>query len=270
MKKLIILIILIIILIFSIFYKSSKNNKIINKNNDLFKSVNNYNNKLKYRYYIYYKNNKNLKPEEVVTRVNIGLDKPFYTNTKPSPYLNKIYILVNKYLYLNKNYIPNNLVELDTQYSKEGMKLVKEAKDMFEKMYNDAKNEGYNIRVMSSYRDYNYQYKLYNKYKNQSGKNLADTYSARAGYSEHQTGLCVDIDDKILSYENFEQSNSYTWMKKNSYKYGFIERYPKGKEGITGYKYEPWHYRYVGTKIAKYINKNNITFDEYYVKNIKR
>ena len=136
-------------------------------------------------------------------------------------------------------------------------------------MYYDAKKEGYNIRIMSSYRSYNYQEKLYNNYKNKEGKEEADKYSARPGFSEHQTGLCVDIDDKNLNYEDFYKSSSYEWMINNSYKYGFILRYPKDKENITGYIYESWHYRYVGIDIAKYIHDNNITFDEYYSKYIR-
>lgn len=269
MKKILLLIILSGFLIFLISAKNIKNNKIIKKNINEFKNTCNFKDKLKYRYINYYKKNSYLSLNDIVTRVNIGLDMPFYQNTKPTPHLNKEYILVNKYLYLDKNYIPNDLDNLDEIYSKKGMKLVKIAKNMLEKMYYDAKKDGYLIRVMSSYRSYNYQVKLYNNYKNNSSKEEADKYSARAGYSEHQTGLCVDIDDNKMNYENFDKSDSYIWMKNNSYKYGFIERYPKNKEDITGYQYEPWHYRYVGIDIAKFIHDNNITFDEYYAKYIE-
>ena len=137
-------------------------------------------------------------------------------------------------------------------------------------MFKAAQKDNIKIRVMSSYRDYLYQIKLYNKYKTEDKEENVDKYSARPGYSEHQTGLCVDIDDTVLPYDSFENSKSYKWMQNNSYKYGFIERYPKGKEDITGYSYEAWHYRYVGKKIAKYIHDYNITFDEYYVKFIEK
>lgn len=269
MKKILIFILLCSTLLFLIGTKTIKNNNIIEDNTKNFRNIYNFKEKLKYRYINYYKKNSNLSLDDIVTRVNIGLDKPFYHNTKPSTNLNKEYILVNKYMYLEKKYIPDNLENLNEIYSKKGMKLVNIAKDMFEKMYYDAKKDGYIIRVMSSYRSYDYQFNLYNNYKKKSSKEEADKYSARAGYSEHQTGLCVDIDDGKLDYENFDKSNSYVWMKKNSYKYGFIERYPKDKENITGYQYEPWHYRYVGIDIAKFINNNNITFDEYYAKYIK-
>ena len=219
MKKILLFIVICGCLIFLISAKSIKNSHIIKTNLNDFKKTCNFKEKLKYRYYNYYKINKNLKLEDIVTRVNIGLDKPFYTNTTPTPFLNKPYILVNKYLYLNKNYIPSNLEKTNKEYSKDGMMLVKIAKDMFEKMYYAAKKEGYNIRIMSSYRSYNYQEKLYNNYKNNEGKQEADKYSARPGFSEHQTGLCVDIDDNNLNYEDFDKSSSYEWMINNSYKF---------------------------------------------------
>ena len=92
-------------------------------------------------------------------------------------------------------------------------------------------------------------------------KAKADTYSARAGTSEHQTGLATDVNSVSTSFEN---SSAFKWLEKNSYKYGFILRYPKGKEHITGYMYEPWHYRYVGSEVAKVIKEKNITYEEYY------
>ena len=220
--------------------------------------------------YLKYKNkNKNLSLEEIITQVNIGLDKKPYTHTKKSIYPNKIYILTNKYTYLEKDYIPDNLEYLDTSYSRSGMMLVKEAKKSLEKMIQAANIDGIKIRVISSYRSFYYQEQLYEKYKKEDGKKNADTYSARPGFSEHQTGLCIDIDDTILDYNNFHKTKSYNWMQENAHLYGFIERYPKGKENITLYTYESWHYRYVGKKIAKYIKKHNITFDEYYVKFIE-
>ncbi|MBO5138274.1 MAG: M15 family metallopeptidase [Bacilli bacterium] len=221
------------------------------------------------RYIKYQKNNPDLDIEDIITRVNIGLDKKYYTNTKSSKYLNKNYILTNKYTYLKEDYVPENLEYLDTTYSRNGMMLVKEAKKQLELMITAAKNENIKIRVISSYRSYKYQVQLYNRYIEEDGKDLADTYSARPGFSEHQTGLCIDIDDSNIDYNQFDKSPSYKWMQNNAHLFGYIERYPKGKEEITGYTYESWHYRYVGKKIAKYIKKHNITFDEYYVKFIE-
>lgn len=222
------------------------------------------------RYISFKEYNEKLNNIDIVTRVNLNLDKPFYTNTKETTHLNKINILVNKYNYLPNYYIPNNLVNINDKYSKGGIKLVYEAKLAFEKMCEDIEKENMHIRAISAYRSYEYQKNLYDNYVKEDGEFLADTYSARPGYSEHQTGLVVDIDNKKEIYENFENTNEFIWMNDNSYKYGFILRYPKNKEDITGYSYESWHYRYVGVDIAKVIHEENITFDEYYVRYIEK
>lgn len=216
------------------------------------------------RYKKYQNSNKNLSFNDVVVRVNLNLDYSFYTHTKKTPYLNKDYILVNKYLYLGGDYVPDNLTDISTEYSRSGMKLVSNAKNSFEKLAEQAKKDGYPVIAMSSYRSYEYQVNLYNRYVASDGVEAADTYSARPGYSEHQTGLCVDVYDGKIDYTNFEDSASFKWMQDNAYKYGFILRFPKDKTNITGYQYESWHYRYVGTKIAKYIHENDITLEEYY------
>ena len=169
---------------------------------------------------------------------------------------------------MGEDYVPDNLEDISTNYSRSGMRLVSSAKDAFETLAEQALKDNKKVIAMSSYRSYQYQVNLYNRYVTNEGVNAADTYSARPGYSEHQTGLCVDVYDGVIDYTNFEKSDSYNWMMDNAYKYGFILRYPKGKENITGYQYESWHYRYVGKKIAKYIHDNDITFDEYYVRQI--
>jgi len=228
------------------------------------------NNKYIDRYYKYYKNNKKLSINDIITRVNLGLDYDFYTHTRKAKDLNKDYILVNKYSYLEEDYIPNNLEIIPEEYARSGMRLVKNAKDAFVAMAREARKDKRPIIAMSSYRSYKYHVNLFEKYKEADGIKDADTYSARAGFSEHQTGLCVDIYDGVLDYTNFEQSDSFDWMQKNAYKYGFILRFPEGKENITGYQYESWHYRYVGKDIAKYIHNNDITFEEYYIQKIDK
>ena len=128
-------------------------------------------------------------------------------------------------------------------------------------MSNAAKKDGLHIYNVSGYRSYNTQKSLYNGYVSRNGQAKADTFSARAGTSEHQTGLATDVNSVSDSFANTKE---YKWLINNSYKYGFILRYPKGKEFITGYKYEPWHYRYVGKDVAKIIHEKNITYEEYY------
>ena len=207
--------------------------------------------------YIDYRNKTKLPIKEVIIRVNIGLNRPFYTNTKETNDKG-ILTLVNKYNYVKKDYIPYNLIEINN------IKINKETYEAFQKMQIDIKKENLNIRIISAYRSIEYQENLYNNYLKNDEKELVDTYSARAGYSEHHTGLAIDIDNTILDYNKFYLTKEYLWMKNNAYKYGFILRYPMGKEDITGYSYEPWHYRYVGKEIAEYIKKHNSTYEEYY------
>lgn len=239
------------------------------KNLQKLKKIPYYKHQNKTRYLKYQKENPELPTENIVIYVNIGIDKPYYTNTKPSKNLNTNIVLVNKYNYLTESYTPKNLETIDLAYARSGMQLVSEAKDAFEKLSKDAKNEGLNIIAMSSYRSYDYQVDLYNNYVKTDGQQAADTYSARAGFSEHQTGLAVDVYNKTLPYTSFEQTEEFNWMQENAYKYGFILRFPKDKVSITGYQYESWHYRYVGKTIAKYIYKHKLTLEEYYVKKVE-
>lgn len=234
------------------------------------KSIPYYKKEYQKRYLEYQKENPNLSVENMVTYVNIGIDKPYYTNTKKAENLNTNLILVNKYNYLTEDYIPENLEPIDIAYARSGMQLVREAKEAFETLSEDAKKEGKNIIAMSSYRSYDYQVNLYNNYVATDGKEAADTYSARAGYSEHQTGLAVDVYNKVLPYTSFEETEEFNWMQENAYKYGFILRFPKDKVNITGYQYESWHYRYVGKEAAKYIHNHDLTLEEYYVKKVEK
>ncbi|MBQ3511060.1 MAG: M15 family metallopeptidase [Bacilli bacterium] len=210
--------------------------------------------------YLSYKNKyPNITNRNILIYTNIGLDQEPYSNIKIINQPTKINTLVNKYNYLDKNYIPDDL-ELVTS----NIKLRKVAKKSFEKLVNSAKKENLYIIPVSGYRSYIYQEKLYNKYSAIDGKDKADTYSARPGHSEHQTGLAIDVCTKEKSYIEFENTIEFKWMQENAHKYGFILRYPKNKEHITTYQYEPWHYRYVGVNIATNIYQKQITFDEYY------
>ena len=278
-KRLLILLICILIIICIIIFLPKNNNKSKNNNHVLtteekniqkLKKIPYYKEELKERYLAYQKEHKELSIEDIITQVNIGIDQPYYTNTKPSENLNTNLILVNKYNYLTEDYIPNNLEAIDASYARSGMQLVSEAKDAFETLSKAAKEDGMNIIAMSSYRSYDYQVTLYNNYVETDGKEAADTYSARAGYSEHQTGLAVDVYNLDLPYTSFKETEEFNWMQENAYKYGFILRFPEDKVNITGYQYESWHYRYVGTEAAKYIKENNLTLEEYYVKKVEK
>lgn len=190
------------------------------------------------------------------------MENKFYKDINPVK-ISDYNFIVNKNYKLDKNYIPKDLEEINLEFSCKDKYLRKTAKINFEKMAKDAKKENLTIVAVSAYRSYDYQKKLYNNYVKEKGLYYADLVSARAGHSEHQTGLAVDIADISLDYDNFELTKEFAWVKENAHKYGFILRYPKAKFHVTGFKYEPWHYRYVGTSISTYIYNNNLTLEEY-------
>ena len=154
-------------------------------------------------------------------------------------------LLVNKTYHLPKNYDP---------------KVNEEALKNLKKMQADAKALGLNIPLISGYRSYETQEKLYNKYVKKDGENKANTYSAKPGESEHQTGLAFDIGSVDRSFANTIEAK---WLAENAYLYGFIIRYPKDKTNVTGYIYEPWHVRYLGEKKAKDVYLSGLTLEEY-------
>ena len=215
------------------------------------------------RYLEYITKNPSKSLSEVVTLVNVNRDRDFYENVNITDTTKGNAMLVNKYHALNKDYGVSDIVKVSTTYAYEGMKLNKEAYEAFKKLADDAKKEGYTIVILSSYRTYEYQDKLWTDRKNKSGIQKADAYAARAGSSEHETGLAIDVAD-YNNPVNFGEREAYTWMINNSYKYGYILRYPEGKEDITGYDYEAWHYRYLGVDLATKVYNEGITFDEYY------
>ena len=206
----------------------------------------------------------------VVSMVNVGSDYEYYDENAvaatKTDLTNEYLILVNKFHYLGKDFIPDDIVEVSNWYAYGDNEIRKEVYDQFRKMYHDALEEDLKLIITSSYRDYEFQERLWNRYANSNGEEWADSVAARAGYSEHQTGLSIDIvtDGEGSSMDTFEQTDEFKWLIKNAHKYGFILRYPKGKEDITGYSYESWHYRYVGVETATKIHDLNITYDEYY------
>lgn len=181
-----------------------------------------------------------------------------------------IEVLVNKKFALPKDYVPEDLVEPDVPFifeeKLEKRKLRKEAAEALEKLFAAAEEDGILLAGVSGYRSYDTQKGLYNWYVNRDGREAADRYSARPGHSEHSTGLAMDvsgIDGKCAATDCFGETEEAAWLAENVYDYGFIIRYPEGKEHITGYKYEPWHLRYVGVEIAREIRELGLTLEEY-------
>lgn len=164
---------------------------------------------------------------------------------------------VNGITYVDGIMIVNKSYNLPSDYDPGLDEITNEA---FEQLKADAAEEGLDIYIGSSYRDYDYQVEIYNNYSDLYGWEQADTFSARPGFSEHQTGLTIDcntIDDA------FGDTAEAKWLAEHCAEYGFIIRFPEGKEDITGYKYEPWHIRYVGVEDATKINELGVCLEEY-------
>ena len=216
------------------------------------------------RYINYFQNNKSLSSKEIVTNVNSNLDYTFYKDYNMTDTSKDTLMIVNKHYKLDNNYVPENLVTIEPTYGYQ-FEIRQDVYEAFKNMYNAAKSDGISMFIVSPYRSYKLQNSIYNNYVAIDGINKADTYSARPGFSEHQSGLAVDLAPKAyMDLDTFVTSPSYNWMIENSYKYGFILRYPQNKEYITGYMYEPWHYRYVGVEAATIIKNEDLTFEEYY------
>ena len=176
-------------------------------------------------------------------------------------------ILINK----NNKMVENNnlkLVKIFTNYKDNEMFLEEKTYESFLKMKNDALKLGYEIDIESAYRTHEYQQKLFDDLVIYKGLEYAKTHVALPYTSEHETGLAIDFciykDNKFIDEYDIENLAETDWVHNNCYKYGFILRYPKGKESITKYSYEPWHIRYVGNNLAKYLYENNLTLEEYY------
>lgn len=202
--------------------------------------------------------------EDTVTFVNAYLDKDYYSNDIPlsKDEASKLDVIVNKYYKLDKDYEPEDLTVINSKFASGTQKLRKEAAGKFEEMASDMLKENLKIYAGSTYRSYSYQEGLYNRYVKKDGFKEAETYSARAGYSEHQLGLAVDIVNGKWNYLS-ENDKEYTWLINNSYKYGFILRYPHESEYITGYVFEDWHFRYLGIDLATKVYESKLTYDEY-------
>lgn len=219
------------------------------------------------RYQDYFNKHSEYSTDNVVIYVGAKLDIEFYTNITEIANYDDIDAIVNKYYKLPENFEAKDIVTLSDEYSTNSHQLRSVAADALMKMIDKAKEENINLKVVSGYRSESTQRWLYNNSVKKNGESHALIYSAKPGHSEHQLGLAVDLNSVV---ESFDQTKEYKWLKQNSYKYGFIERYPKGKEFITGYAYEPWHYRYLGVDLATKVFTENITYEEYLVKHEKQ
>ncbi len=180
----------------------------------------------------------------IVKESLVSITEPVIEQKDGITYVNGI-LLVNKKYALPKDYDP---------------KVNKEAYSALLKMQKDAFVLGLDLSLVSGYRSYETQEDLFEKYKEKDGEEIANTYSAKPGYSEHQTGLAFDIGSVDRSFENTIEAK---WIEENAHLYGFIVRYPKGKTDVTGYIYEPWHIRYLGVDTATKVKQSGLTLEEY-------
>ncbi len=220
--------------------------------------------------YIEYKNNhQQEKLSDIIAIINTHADKEEYKETNKTDIEKKELMLVNKYNHLDENYKPENIIKISPVYAYDENSAPKEVLEQYKKMFNAAQEQGLELIISSSYRSYEEQKETYEFYEQTKGENVKN-YASLPGYSEHQTGLAFDILKIGVLTDDFDQTDEFKWLINNSYKYGFILRYPKEKEKITKFDYESWHYRYVGIEAAKIIHDENITLEEYYAYYIEK
>ena len=184
----------------------------------------------------------------------------------------KVDVLVNKKRNLPNDYVPNDLEKLSevptVLENPEVNQLRSVAYEGLKELFKAAsEEEGYELYARSGYRSYNTQTSLYSSYVESYGQTAADKYSAKPGQSEHQTGLSIDITCEALNYrldDTFVDTEEGKWVAENAHRFGYIIRYPKGKEDITGYLYEPWHIRFLGKELAKEVYDSGLTLEEYF------
>lgn len=214
------------------------------------------------RYNNYFEEN-NYSYENTVTYVNINLDLPVYTETLEVADPDDLLVLVNKYHYLPDNYSPSDIAYLPGAYGN-NVPMREVIIEPFKALQEAAKEEiNVNFMPTTAFRNYSFQKNLYNKYVASDGVKAADTYSARPGYSEHQTGLSIDLKNTAISGSTRLTDENYEWLSNNAHRFGFIIRFPEDKTAITGYQFENWHIRYVGEEAAKIIYENDLTLEEY-------
>lgn len=216
-----------------------------------------------YDRYIKYTDETGEDEKTTVIHVNLNMDKEKYVDYEMIEKFS-FDMLVNKYHSMGETLEPDDLVTISKDYTgDEEHQGNRVAVNALIQMFESAKLDGLGMVVNSAYRSYEDQEETAEFYRKWYGDKYVTNYVAKPGFSEHQTGLSFDIGSTTSKV--FIESKEYDWMQKNAYKYGFILRFSKRGEVITGFRSEPWHYRYVGKEIAKYIHDNSITFEEYYV-----
>ena len=216
------------------------------------------------RYLSYHHRDTTASAQDIIAAVNVGADRKWYEAASPCDTSRDMLMLVNKFHYLPEDYQRNDMVDFEKKLSYGKNKAAKPAVEAFYKMQKECKDKtDKQLIISSAYRSHDDQKAEFKHYH--------DKLVARAGYSEHQTGLSLDI----VSLEHpgkwdFGKAEEGIWMRENCHRFGFILRYPEGKSRITGYDYEPWHLRYVGVEAATRLHDEGITLDEYHAYYLER
>ena len=207
----------------------------------------------------------------IIPTPTIEPEEPFVPATEIDLDPGSITVFVNPEHSLPKSYIPDNLVTVNVFFNlksyDERTLMRAEAAQALERLFAAAREDGYELCGVSGYRSYSRQKQIFINNILTKGREYTLKYSAVPGASEHQTGLAMDVSCKSLRYNlstSFSETPEGKWLAQNAHHYGYIIRYPKGKAHITGYAYEPWHIRYVGKGLAKYLYENDLTLEEYY------
>ena len=216
------------------------------------------------KYLEYYKENSKYSFSDIIAVVNVGADKEWYEETQETDITKGYSILANKFNLLPEEFDAGVIKEFSATYAYGKVSAEETTYHAFIEMAKAAKEDGITLILTSGYRTREKQETLYNDMLKSRGQTYADDYAARPGASEHETGLALDILTYNGTTDTFETTETYAWLIAHCHEYGFILRYPKDKEHITGYKPESWHYRYVGVELAQKIKDEGITYDEYY------
>lgn len=221
------------------------------------------------RYLDYAASNTSVETKDIVSIVNVSADQEWYSNVKETDTSKGEIMIVNKFNGLSEEYVPEDIMNVSGTYGYAGRKVSKSIYDDLTLMLDSAKNDGYTMLIEQGYRSYADQADAYKTIEDSSGTAAADRQAARAGHSEYQTGLGISLNVYKVT-EGKNASEGATWLLENSYKYGFIIRYPEGTSDITGFSDDAWRLRYVGREVAEKIHEENITFDEYYAYYVNR
>lgn len=216
------------------------------------------------KYLDYKKENKLESYTNIVTIINTEANIDWFDNTKETDTSKNELMLVNRLYGLSKDYEPDDIIDVPSQYAYTGVKISNSIMDNITALIDAASEDEYTFVLADGYRSYSEQESIFERYKNAYGYSEADRIAARAGHSEYQTGISFTIVPLYKEYDKPKESPEYKWLSDNAYKYGFIFRFPDNKTSITGFEASTWRLRYVGSEAANIIKSEGICFEEYY------